>query len=244
MHLYPAGSQVLLKRDGYRQLNDYYRRFLLTGKVIWEGFEELVGTPSKDMATLYEYWCFFQLLDSVAAALGVQVDPRQFVVEGEGIFRVTIDQSGKSRGKIGHATVYYNRYFRRRERRSYSVTLHPDYALELPSGRLIALDAKYKYQDLSKFMNTEVDEGEERDEDRLLFVKGDLYKMHTYRDALKAQAVFVLYPGTEFRAFGVDGYKYAHLGALGPGFAGVGAVALRPGRTEMFGSLIRSLIWQ
>jgi hypothetical protein len=34
MHVYPAGSQVLLKREGYRQLNDYYRRFLLTGKVL------------------------------------------------------------------------------------------------------------------------------------------------------------------------------------------------------------------
>ena len=242
MHLYPAGSQVLLKREGYRQLNNYYRCFLLTGKAMWEDFEKLVRTPSKDMATLYEYWCFFQLLDAVAAALGARIDPRQFIVEEEGVFTVTINQGGKSHGKIGQATVHYNRYYRH-PNGSYSVTLHPDYAVELPGGRLVVLDAKYKYQHLSQFMSTEVDTGEEgAEEERLVFKKGDLYKMHTYRDALRAQAVFVLYPGTEIRAFGVDGQRYDDLEALGLDFAGVGAVALRPGQTEMLGSLIRSLV--
>ena len=247
MHLYPAGSQVLLKREGYRQINDYYRRFLLTGKAMWEGFDEdLVRTPSKDMATLYEYWCFFQLLDAVAAALGTQIDPRQFIVEEGGVFKVTINQSGKSQGKIGQATVHYNRYYGRSKDGSYSVTLHPDYAVELPGGRLVILDAKYKYQDPNRFMSTGTDPSadEEQDEERLMFVKGDLYKMHTYRDALRAQAVFVLYPGTEFRAFGVDGKRYDNLDALGLDFAGVGAVALRPGQTEMLGSLIRALVRQ
>jgi predicted component of viral defense system (DUF524 family) len=31
---------VLLKQEGYRQINDYYRRFLLTGRVAWEGFTD------------------------------------------------------------------------------------------------------------------------------------------------------------------------------------------------------------
>jgi predicted component of viral defense system (DUF524 family) len=228
MHIYPAGSQVLLKREGYRQLNDYYRRFLLTGKVVWESFEELLKTPNKDLATLYEYWCFFQLLDAVAVALNAQVDPRQFIVEERDIFRVTINQRGKSWGRVGQATVCYNRYFGHREEESYSVALHPDYTVELPNGRRFIFDAKYKYDHPAQFMSGVMSADEERDEEEhLVYKKGDLYKMHTYRDALGAQAVFVLYPGNEFKAFRRDNFELSQPAALTPNFEGVGAIDLR-----------------
>jgi uncharacterized protein len=243
MHVYPASSQVLLKREGYRQLNDYYRRFLLTGKVVWEGFEELLKTPNKDLATLYEYWCFFQLLDAVSAALGVSIDPRQFIQERDDVFRVVIDQGGKSWGQIGRATVYYNRYFRRAPGRSYSVTLHPDYTVELPGGRRLVFDAKYKYDRPSQFMHMDVDEDEEQAEElRLTYKRGDLYKMHTYRDALGAQAVFVLYPGNEFQAFSRDGTLLRGPMALTRNFQGVGAVDLRAGNTDNFKMTVARLL--
>jgi predicted component of viral defense system (DUF524 family) len=225
MHVYPVGSQVLLKREGYRQLNDYYRRFLLTGKVIWEGFEALLKTPNKDMATLYEYWCFFQLVEAVADALGAQIDPRQFIVEEGGVFRVTLDQSGKSWGQVGQATVYYNRFYRHRMGESYSVILHPDYTVELSDGRRLVFDAKYKYHNPGQFMSRDMSEDEERQEEvRLVYKKGDLYKMHTYRDALDAQAVFVLYPGNEFRAYHVEGRTLTTSSDLSETFKGVGAI--------------------
>ena len=243
MHVYPAGSQVLLKREGYRQLNDYYRRFLLTGKVMWEGFEELIKTPNKDLATLYEYWCFFQLLDAVAVALGAQIDPRQFVKEEGDIFRVILDQSGKSRGQMGWAEVYYNRYFHHRRGDSYSVTLHPDYVVELHSGQRFIFDAKYKYQNLGQFMSGEMSADEERNEDeRLVYKKGDLYKMHTYRDALGAQAVFILYPGNQFRAFRRDGFELKHPSELTSNFEGVGAIDLRVGKAGNLTAAIARLI--
>ena len=44
------------------------------------------------------------------------------------------------------------------------------------------------------------------DERRGDFKRADLYKMHAYRAAIKgAISVWILYPGTEFRWFGVDG---------------------------------------
>lgn len=243
MHVYRAGSQVLLKREGYRQLNDYYRRFLLTGKVVWEGFEELLKTPSKDLATLYEYWCFFQLLDAVAAALNAQVDPRQFIIEERDTFRVTINQRGKSWGRVGQATVYYNRYFRHRQDESYSVTLHPDCTIELPDGRRFIFDAKYKYDNLGQFMSGYVSADEEQDEEeRLVYKKGDLYKMHTYRDALGAQAVFVLYPGNEFRAYPVEGHTLTHPYGLSDAFEGVGAIPTQVHDPECLVSCVRRLL--
>jgi hypothetical protein len=225
MHIYPAGSQVLLKREGYRQLNDYYRRFLLTGKVVWESFEELLKTPNKDLATLYEYWCFFQLLDAVAVALNAQIDPGQFIVEERDTFQVIINQRGKSWGRVGKVTVYYNRYFRHQPSESYSVTLHPDYTVELPNGRRFIFDAKYKYKNPAQFMSGDTSPDEERDEEeRLVYKKGDLYKMHTYRDALGAQAVFVIYPGNEFKAFRRNNFELSQLAELTPDFEGVGAI--------------------
>ena len=242
MHVYPAGSQVLLKREGYRQLNDYYRRFLLTGKVVWEGFEELLKTPNKDLATLYEYWCFFQLLDAVALALNAEIDPRQFLVEERGIFRVTINQSGKSQRQVGQATVYYNYYFRHRADESYSVPLHPDYTVELPNGRRFIFDAKYKYHNLGQFMSGDMDPDEEREEERLIYKKGDLYKMHTYRDALDAQAVFVLYPGNEFRAYHVEGHTLTDPYKLSNAFEGVGAIPTQVHDPEPLVSCVRWLL--
>jgi predicted component of viral defense system (DUF524 family) len=243
MHVYPTGSQVLLKREGYRQLNDYYRRFLLTGKVVWEGFEELLKTPNKDLATLYEYWCFFQLLDAVAATLDAEVDPTQFIIEERDTFRVTINQRGKSWGQVGQAIVYYNRYFRHRQDESYSVTLHPDYTVELPDGRRFIFDAKYKYDNLGQFMSGDVGADEEQDEEeRLIYKKGDLYKMHTYRDALEAQAVFVLYPGNEFRAYHVEGHTLTRPYGLSDAFEGVGAIPTQVHDPECLVSCVRQLL--
>jgi predicted component of viral defense system (DUF524 family) len=59
------------------------------------------------------------------------------------------------------------------------------------------------------------------------FKREDLYKMHAYRDALGAQSVWVLYPGT---GSAPDEYRIPWLLDFSEdiGFRGVGAIALRP----------------
>jgi hypothetical protein len=243
MHTYPAGSQVLLKREGYRQCNAAYRRFLLTGKVMWEDFDTLLQTPNKDLATLYEYWGFFQLLDATADVLNTSIDPRDFIVEESDIFWVRINQRGRSRGRIGEVTLYYNRYFRPQPGESYSVTLHPDYVIEMPDGRRYVFDAKYKYTSPTQFMDRALLAHEEAEERvALTYKKADLYKMHTYRDALDAQAVFILYPGTVFSAFGVNQRRYDDPAALPSDFAGVGALPLAPGQYETLAHVLRKFL--
>lgn len=241
MHFYPTGSQVLLKQEGYRQLNDYYRRFLLTGRVQWQGFEDLIRAPNKDLATLYEYWCFFELLDVIAVILSVEIDPRQFIVEENNQFKITINQNGKSKGQVGHVMIYYNRYFRRPSGESYSVTLHPDYVIERSDGRRIILDAKYKVDDVSSLWADD-DQTEREEEERLIYKKGDLYKMHTYRDALGAQAVFVLYPGNQFRAYHINGQMLTQAAHLTPDFEGVGAIPVKPGMVNTIQACIGNLL--
>ena len=74
-----------------------------------------------------------------------------------------------------------------------------------------AFDAKYR---LDRF---EVSDGD-ADDDAATYKRADLYKMHTYRDAiLSVKSAFVVYPGSEFVFFDRSGVKHmepAELSAL------------------------------
>jgi hypothetical protein len=258
MHIYPAGSQVLLKREGYRELNDYYRLFLLTSKVRWDGFEKLIRTPNKDLATLYEYWCFFQILDAVSAALGVEVSTQDVVVLEGGVFQVNLSQSGSTKAMLGQCKLYYNQYYRhgnRSSNKSYSVALHPDFTLEL-GDRILVFDAKYRYDnrqigeifktpDSAEKEREEAAAEESAEEQGKTFKRGDLYKMHTYRDAIKgAKSAFILYPGNELDGFRVDGAHLKEIAQITPEFEGVGAIPLTVKNQDVLRQVVRRLIVQ
>ncbi|WP_273627309.1 nuclease domain-containing protein, partial [Pseudomonas aeruginosa] len=59
------------------------------------------------------------------------------------------------------------------------------------NGARFAFDAKYRLHWLTSL--------EDAQDDEASFVRADMYKMHTYRDAITdMKAAFVVYPGTEF----------------------------------------------
>ena len=68
------------------------------------------------------------------------------------------------------------------------------------------------------------------------FKRADIYKMHAYRDAIPdARSVWILYPGGEFRFFGVPGgggRSGRRVGSSPEGlpeeFEGVGAIPVGP----------------
>lgn len=243
MHVYPGGSQVLLKQEGYRQLNDYYRRFLLTGRVAWEGFVNLIRTPTKDLATLYEYWCYFELLKALTDVLKQPIKSQDILRFNETPpyeFRISLSQAGQNRVSIGNTLLHYNRYYNHGKDGSYSVMLHPDYTLETKTGMLV-FDAKYRLNDLSRW--TQPSRQTEKEEDEtLIYQKGDLYKMHTYRDALKARAVFILYPGRQFSAYATTGEVITHPANLPPDFAGVGTIPVKPQQTDSLQHCLTQLL--
>jgi len=235
MAVFPAASQVLRRREGYRELRDAYQRLLLIPHVRWQGLEELLAVPSRDVPTLYEYWCFFALADALARVTGIHPDWQGMVQWKHDHWEVGLQPGQVSALHIGPATLLYNREF---QRDSYSLPLRPDYTVEL-EGRRWLFDAKYRleWQDIEAALEGEVPTEVERE---ATFKRADLYKMHTYRDAIRgAEAVFVLYPGTGFRAFGADGHRCENPADLLPGFAGVGAVPLRPGQTGALEAVVR-----
>jgi predicted component of viral defense system (DUF524 family) len=95
-------------------------------------------------------------------------------------------------------------------------------------------DAKFRVQRLDDVMPSEeqdydADLGRE-DERQGTFKLADLYKMHTYRDAIEgARSVWILYPGTEYRFFTIDGTRLDPSDdTLSDDLQGVGALPLLP----------------
>jgi predicted component of viral defense system (DUF524 family) len=236
MTVFPAASQVLRRRGGYRQLRDAYLQLLLGPRVAWEGLEEQLRVPSRKVWQLYEYWCFFALADALARVTGARPDWRDIVATEEDVWNVRLRRGRKSKVRIGPAKLWYNRGFRRPN--TYSLPLRPDYTVEA-AGRCWLFDAKYRLR-WEEIADAMAEEAEDRE---ATFKRADLFKMHTYRDAIRgAEAVFILYPGDEFRAFGVDGHHYASAATLPPGFAGVGAIPLRPGATADVTAVVQMLL--
>jgi predicted component of viral defense system (DUF524 family) len=178
VHL-PLGSQVLLRREGYRTLLDLWRRFHRARRPLFARLQQAIDV--RDIATLYEVWVFFALIDEIRIALREEPHLELHTSAEHGL-------SWRAKARFGSSgTLEYNRGFR--QPNSYSVSLRPDFSW-MRGGRLdVVLDAKFRLDRLPS-------PGEE-DSPQATAKRADLYKMHTYRDALGVRAAVAVYPGTE-----------------------------------------------
>lgn len=227
LNRFPAENQVLLKRRGYREWTDLWRRFHLARLPVWRQAQEAID--ARDIATLYEIWCFFALVGRIAKVLTLSPAECRWQLD-------LADDAGlgyKSRvifGRTGYKLTY-NETFGHGRRRSYSVSLRPDFTLHGPDGLRLIFDAKFRF-DRTVFEPTESDEVEPG---QRVAKQADLYKMHTYRDALGAQAALTLYPGDRDVFYHTDALPDRGINwpedwpaLLGGAWTGIGAVTLFP----------------
>jgi predicted component of viral defense system (DUF524 family) len=243
MVYFPATSQVLLKRSGYRELLELYRQYLSSKRpAFFQDLQEAID--SRDVATLYEYWCFFEL----AVKLGTLFNPQ----DPQPQFKLVVTEEGGLKPKVvarfkgtSHELVF-NRSFGaskagRQWGKSYSVSLRPDFSLFLqePDGsrRLIVYDAKFRFEASDVEILSGLSEEDQPTLEEIALKEGDvqrlakaadIYKMHTYKDALGAQAAMVLYPGTERLAFWESGAVQEPGDDWLINLRGVGAISLVP----------------
>jgi predicted component of viral defense system (DUF524 family) len=209
---------------------------------------------NRQVPDLYEYWLFFFLADALEGMTGASSLDRRYVKElnPDGAVSITLSKSDTPRltlriGK-GEAArfiaLYYNRTFKPGPGyTSYSLTLRPDYTVETfpviygssfeqcrsSAGKLgeityIHFDAKFRIANLDLNLAGDSDA---QDSDRFAddAKPEDIYKMHTYNEAIRGTAASViLYPGLAsddepIRSFA----KYREL------IPGVGALAISPG---------------
>jgi hypothetical protein len=205
MIIFPSTSQVLLKREGYRDLLQLWWEF----KAYSPFFGEMKrAIANKDIAKLYEYWCFFKLVEELGDILENKRLKIHVTPAGE------LSESGDVYAEFDNGwRLYYNKRLAPKKW-SYSVTLRPDFSLFTgnPGNRDTELvgvfDAKFKLDVVDENRRKEFDEESEIAEKTGSYKTWakleDIYKMHTYRDALGAKFAVVLYPGSKNVFFKTD----------------------------------------
>lgn len=245
-------SPVLQRKEGYREILRVWLMFDLAAKLIWKGGDDIYSGGKKDIATLYEYWLFFKLLDLFQSIFEIEPkDISELIKETPDGLNLQIKQ-GKFTALHG---VYdsgsrklsirfnYNRSFSGKktypDSGSWTTTLRPDYTLsfwpfgisetEAEKQELIVhvhFDAKYKIANLSDFLerNNENDLDEEKAENRRgIYKNADLLKMHAYKDAIRRTGgAYVLYPGD--KSINQKGFHEI--------IPGLGAFPVKPSKTD------------
>jgi predicted component of viral defense system (DUF524 family) len=213
-----ADSPVLQRKAGYRNCMVVHSRLRLGSRVppLPRDLDRILAM--RDIASLYELWCYFRLAELLTKWLGQPVSSDS-------------PQSGKGQLKVAHgfrigwgcgSELLFNARFQQGAvKHSYSLPLRPDLALELRAGPhqgLHLLDAKFKVRSLQGIVG---DEDDETPDPARTVKAADVHKMHTYRDAIsEARTSWVLFPGNE-NEFWPD-----RSGEAG----GVGAVGFVPGQ--------------
>jgi predicted component of viral defense system (DUF524 family) len=126
--------------------------------------------------------------------------------------------------------LLYNQGFR-----GYSVALRPDFTWIPSHGPWVVLDAKFRLDRLPPRSDAPVDETSQA-----VAKLADLYKMHTYRDALGGKGVraaVAVYPGDVTTFYECERREAGNVGlaaVLGDeSLRGVGVLALRPLQGEI-----------
>lgn len=231
----PAASTVLQGRRGYREVYRHFVRLRLATHIPLNPAKLRDLLEARDIARLYELWTYFTMAQALEDLLG---KPQRAISAQANHWQYKLKQACELRWS-GGVRLRYNPTYSRGQgaEKSYSVRLRPDIALHVGGSypRTHFFDAKFRLDpsyalpisdDEESAEELEVEVAEER---RGTFKKADLYKMHTYRDALRdAGSVWILYPGTDSRFFTTEGERLNLPESIPARLEGVGAMALRP----------------
>jgi predicted component of viral defense system (DUF524 family) len=256
-------SPVLQRKEGYREVLRVWLMFDLAAKLVWKGGEDVYKAGKRDVATLYEYWLFFTLLDVFKSVFNIDpLDIKQLIEptdDGLGLKLKTgrfipfkgVYDIGNRKLNIEFS---FNRTFSGNKEYpqggSWTKSMRPDYTLsiwpfgikanEAESKELIVhihFDAKYKVEGLNDILGVENDdpEQEKNEQKEGNYKRADLLKMHAYRDAIRRTGgAYVLYPGSE--TLQKSGFHEL--------IPGLGAFPIRPSRTNNGLPELKSFIYE
>ncbi len=260
MDYVPFNSQILQKKEGYREIFQYFLMLEFSFRLSWDEINNQFKGFEKKLSELYEYWCYFKLL-KVLNELSIKK------INFEDVFKINKDnwsisiKKGIGSRKTFHLNLYghdieidlfYNlRFSDGSQYRSYSLAFKPDYTLLVKINdeiNYVHFDAKYRseleiidYYDTiesNKQLDEEIEKRDSLEEKERLFKDGDIYKMHTYKDSiLLTEGSYVLYPGNRTK-------KFLETNTVIPS---VGAFSLTPGNDgfeeDDLESFIKEVIW-
>lgn len=225
----PFNSQVLQKREGYRDIFQFFLMFEFSFKLSWDELNNQFKGFEKKLSELYEYWCYFKILKVLNEMSISKVDFEDVFEINKNNWSMDIKRGHKSIKKFKlnlfdqdiFIELFYNKTFSNNTKyRSYSLAFRPDYSLLIylnGERYFIHFDAKYRSElDVINFYNkiqdktfseveNEVNNRDSNENKYRIFKNGDIYKMHTYKDSiLKTEGSYVLYPGNVHKLFKED----------------------------------------
>jgi predicted component of viral defense system (DUF524 family) len=233
----PTANPVLLRKEGYRELLRAFIQFEMAARLAWEGGEEVYGAGQRNVATLFEYWCFLQLFKVVSELCDSGVNTESlFQLRTDGLnLLLSRGKEALLRGRIArfgrplNVELCFNRSFPRGTsgKTSWSKPMRPDCSIRISdelehkdSYKTVWLhfDAKYRADRLIDLFGSDETSGD-NDTVTATAKRDDLLKMHAYRDSIRRSAgAYVMYPGDQAEQFS----QYHEL------LPGLGAFALRP----------------
>jgi predicted component of viral defense system (DUF524 family) len=236
---FPQANTVLTSRPGYRDIFRMFLRYRLEAKLAMPDHLDSFSISKKNVAELYEMWCYLEVLKCLEQIVGrgdysnlFKVNNSKFalnLIEGE---ESRVDWLYTLHGRKVQISLWYNRTFSpilRDGAQSWSKDYKPDISMHVrPVGEAINdedrssldvwvhFDAKYKLEVVEENIDKNIEAGAR-------VTKDDVSKMHAYRDAIRNSAgAYVLFPGTYQD-------KFEEFDEILPG---VGAFPLRPEGTE------------
>lgn len=211
-------SPVLQRKSGYREVLNAWLKFDLAAKLIWHGGDNVYDAGKKDIATLYEYWLFFTLLDLLKEVF--DIEPKsiaELIQYNKGQLSLNLKQGSaiamkgvyKSPSRNLNIQFAYNRSFGGGKTfpnsGSYTTTLRPDYTLSIWPAEIkdakdaektelithIHFDAKYKVKNFYELITkSKDDELTEEENNELIKEEAEEEKKGTFKnqDLLKMHA--------------------------------------------------------
>jgi hypothetical protein len=246
MEYVPFNSQILHKKEGYREIFQYFLMLEFSFRLSWDEINSQFKGFEKKLSELYEYWCYFKLLKVLNELSVHKINFEDVFTINKDNWSISIKKGVKSckkfrlllYGREIEIELFYNlRFSEGSEYRSYSLAFKPDYTLLVTIGNVtnyIHFDAKYRSEleivdfydkiESSTKLDEEIEKRDSLEEKEYVFKDGDIYKMHTYKDSiLMTEGAYVLYPGNKTKQF-------FESNTIIPS---VGAFSLTPGNDEI-----------
>lgn len=183
----PLGSTALQRREGYREILRAWMIWDAAAKLAWKNGEHVYAAGKKNVAALYEYWCYFKLLEVVQKLFHVSEEDlaKELIVSNDQGLTLSLKEGKRSplhgtfavpgnEGRYRRLAIEfsYNATFNRKGGGSWTFPMRPDYTIGFrPEGMeleeavkhdlvtYVHFDAKYKFDEIESELG-EMESGE------------------------------------------------------------------------------------
>ncbi len=244
------GSPALQRREGYKGVLQAFLDLRAGFSMPWDEMSDAVFGETRDVPTIYEFWCLLRLRQELEAELGASLDLDHFFV-ASGKLKVRRGASSNSSrpisicGQLYALTLHYNRSFypavavmkgrfqvHELAIGTWSKPMKPDFTVAVyPSG---LSEAQAGEQGLLRFVHFDAKYRLRKlvNSAEITHVPDDLDKMHAYASSINhTWGAFTLFPGDTEELFAAPSSKDA-----------VGAIPLAPSQTTGFGATLRLIL--